>query len=660
MKWLLLCMFLCYFVAGFSQSNSSYCDSLQHELLHATVPQKLKIFNKLSNFFQFKDPVKARSFEHEGLATAQKAGIDSDVCTFYGYIAENEITQGRFTEGIKAINNEFDIAEKDGNKKLMASALSDIGLAYEMQGDYSVAQDYFFKSLHVAEQINHTLMQAICNTNISVIYLNQKNFDKTIEYANRARAFDKVKNYPAIQGKVYEMLGSAYTNKLQFDSAQKYYNYALNVYKNAGDKVGIAAMYTLLAGTYASDLNKQLSVSLQAQQMWDSIAPENLYAISNMGNIGITYGNMAHKNTTAEYGASFLLYNKAEEYLQRAIALSKKTDSKQNISDLSDSLAVVQFAMGKYKEAYNNLQLHNTINDSIFSQENKNKIASIEGKHEIELRDKQLQINRLEIQNGQKERWFLLAGLLMVAIIAMLAYNQSRQRKKLNVALQQLNTQLNEANNIKTNFFNIINHDLRRPIAGIITALKLQHEEEISEEMRQASIRKTTASAENLLETMDDLLLWGKGQMENFKPVLKTVTVTNVFNYIQQSLPANNKVKVNFQQTGSMQLVTDEHYIKTIMHNLTGNALNALGNSEGGVVNWDAWQTGDVTYFSITDNGPGITEKQLRPLYDATAPMGLKNGLGLHIVRDIAHAVGCEVEFDKTYTEGARILLRFN
>ena len=55
---------------------------------------------------------------------------------------------------------------------------------------------------------------------------------------------------------------------------------------------------------------------------------------------------------------------------------------------------MINAAMGNFKEAYANLIIHNKLYDSIYSQENKNKIASLEGKHEIELRDKQLLINK--------------------------------------------------------------------------------------------------------------------------------------------------------------------------------------------------------------------------------------------------------------------------
>jgi len=76
------------------------------------------------------------------------------------------------------------------------------------------------------------------------------------------------------------------------------------------------------------------------------------------------------------------------------------------------------------------------------------------------------------------------------------------------------------------------------------------------------------------------------------------------------------------------------HYLKTIMYNLTNNAVKALGGTSGGTITWLAWKEGAQKYLSVTDNGPGATQEAFRALYDDTAPIGIKSGLGLHIVRD--------------------------
>ncbi len=49
-------------------------------------------------------------------------------------------------------------------------------------------------------------------------------------------------------------------------------------------------------------------------------------------------------------------------------------------------------------------------------------------------------------------------------------------------------------------------------------------------------------------------------------------------------------------------------------------------------------------FCSISDNGPGIAAAQLKALYeDDAAISGARQGLGLHIIRDMAKAIGCVI-----------------
>ena len=88
-----------------------------------------------------------------------------------------------------------------------------------------------------------------------------------------------------------------------------------------------------------------------------------------------------------------------------------------------------------------------------------------------------------------------------------------------------------QANKIKLYFFSILNHDLRGPLASLIHFLHLQkNDPEILDPKTKERLEKTTIeSAEHLLESMEDLLLWSKGQMENFKPYPKKLNLKMLF-----------------------------------------------------------------------------------------------------------------------------------
>jgi C4-dicarboxylate-specific signal transduction histidine kinase len=109
-----------------------------------------------------------------------------------------------------------------------------------------------------------------------------------------------------------------------------------------------------------------------------------------------------------------------------------------------------------------------------------------------------------------------------------------------------------------------------------------------------------------------------------------------------------------------MALNVDEQYLKTIMHNLTNNSIKALGTTPGSFISWKAWEDGSQKYLSITDNGPGATQEAFKPLYDDSAPIGSKNGLGLHIVRDLAKAINCQLLVNPKPGHGVELRLKFS
>jgi C4-dicarboxylate-specific signal transduction histidine kinase len=74
-------------------------------------------------------------------------------------------------------------------------------------------------------------------------------------------------------------------------------------------------------------------------------------------------------------------------------------------------------------------------------------------------------------------------------------------------------------------------------------------------------------------------------------------------------------------------------------------------------INWKAWMEAGSIWLSITDNGPGATNEQLTPLFDEGAPIGIRSGLGLHIVRDTAKAIGCELHTHSPHEGGLEVCL---
>jgi len=115
-------------------------------------------------------------------------------------------------------------------------------------------------------------------------------------------------------------------------------------------------------------------------------------------------------------------------------------------------------------------------------------------------------------------------------------------------------------------------------------------------------------------------------------------------------------VTLTFTGADNLKVKSDEDYLHTIMQNLTANAIKALRQIPDARIEWCAWQENDKLFLSVTDNGPGVKAEHLKALYDETAESSSKQGLGLHIIRDLAKAINCSVILEPK-TTGTQFVL---
>lgn len=148
--------------------------------------------------------------------------------------------------------------------------------------------------------------------------------------------------------------------------------------------------------------------------------------------------------------------------------------------------------------------------------------------------------------------------------------------------------------------------------------------------------------------------------MVAFKPHIKTLSIHSVFMEMQLLYAGNGRIRISFNNPQDLHIDTDEDYLKTILRNLTSNALKAVDGRPDALIEWKAWRDNQQgACLSITDNGPGISTMQRAALFNNEADIGIKHGLGLPLVRDFAAAVNCTIEVSAAAGGGTTFLLLF-
>jgi signal transduction histidine kinase len=637
-----------------------YKDSLEKALTTAPDSVKLKLLFFLDQAYISNNPTKSLEYDKERLAIAEKLNNLHVQASAYISMSRPALYKNDIPDAKTWLERGYALAEKQKDSALMVRALLNLGTVSQAASDQTATLDYYLRALRIAKAIRDTPMMNMSSINIGTVYVSEANYAKAKEYTLPVLPLiDSTRGDPQQAPKAMELLGIVYFKENKFELAWQYYRNAIRLYAKQKNDQGLATIYSHLAGFYLNKPDSLLYFALKAKAIWDRINPDYFMVEDNIANIAAAYYTMATDSLHPARENKTALLRKAGQYLSIAIETARKTHRVEVLIIFYGQLARVQNLLHEYQQAYDNSVKAYDLNDSLYSQNEKNKVASLDEKYQVQLREDQLAANRKSLAIQARQKYYLIAGIILLVVIGGLLYWQNRTRKRVNTTLLTLNSQLDEANEVKTRFVGILNHDLKAPVANLINILHLQKEGAgiIDESTAAAHAERIKAQAENLLETMEDLLSWSKGQMKNFQPQWTNVSVSDLFTDIASHFSGTPQVTIRFSAPEGMILHTDEYFLKTIMRNLTSNAIKSLTGRSAGTIEWSAREEDGKQVLSITDNGPGITQSQLQPLYDGSLPSSLKAGLGLHLVRDLSKAIACLITVSVTPGKGTEFRL---
>lgn len=592
-------------------------------------PIEAYIANQLGTYFRnISNYKKSLYYHHCGLKLSKKIrNIEMETLS-YNMLG---VVYRRLDSVIPAIENHqnaLSLIEKSkkplSNSLIRSKAISlnSLGNIYLILNQNDLALSTFAKSLAIEKKIGNNLGIAINYQNIGGAYENQNNLALALENYKKSLEYNKTINSEIGLMICKNSIGIILLKQNETQEAIDYILPTIEIAKKSQDDFYISSSYINLGWAY-NELG-QIEKGKKYINIGLKIAIEQKFP---------SYIALSYK-LLAEIAEKEQNYKLANQYLQRYYANKDKVSGEQNQKYLFDFIT-------KYEN-----EKRQTI---------------------LKLKNNELKINQLKLANEKRQNWFYLVGLVLFGCLGSLFFYQSKNRKKTNRKLQILNSDLDEANKIKMRFFSILNHDLRSPVSTIIHFLYLQkdHPELLDEDSKNRLELKTMSSLENLLISMEDMLLWSKGQMDNFQPEPKEIRVSNLFNDIQSHFTNEEKVQLLFSNPQDIIFQVDENYLKTIIRNLTGNALKALesfvaqNDSIKPTITWTAWKNDENVFLSISDNGQGTSLDKFKALYDDKEVIGIKTGLGLHLIRDLAKAIQCEIVVTSEINQGTIFTLKF-
>lgn len=658
-------------ICGYGQHSDRKIDSLKL-VLNAEKNANLQVdlMNEIAKYYRFVQLDKGLEYAESALGIAEKNNYQEGIATANYNLGANYFYQGDYSKSLEFYSKALEFHQRLNDKKAVSNTRAGISSVYFSLGEYNKSLELFNQILQEYRNDKNTIGVAQTYSNIGTLFSYQGDDKKGLEYYLRSETEFRKANYTS--NNFYSItltnIGLIYFDAKEYKKAEYYFQESIEINTKIGNLFMVAKNLCSLGDIYFKEKDFQKAEDYHNQSLQIGKQMNNEEVISyNHGDLGRIFFELALQEKKLSKKRN--MQEKAIDFLRVSTEIFKNNGNINSYQQYTRYLADAYKANGNYQKALESFQEHSIYKDSLFNEEKRKEFTRTEVSFEFAKREdsirfnneKEIAIKDATLTANTRQKWLLFGGVLILGSLGILLFYQNQSRKRTNEKLSRLNKKLDEANQIKTRFFGILNHDLRSPVSNIIKFIRLLQNNSvtINESTRLRLESQTIESAENLLNSMDDLLLWSKGQMKNFKPKPKWIAVDTVFVGIEHYFKNVENVSFSFQNPQNLNLFTDENYVKTILRNLTSNAVNALKLTPNPEIVWKAKKENNIVILSITDNGPGGTDEQFRALYDEKQVVGIKTGLGLHLIRDMAKAIHCQVIVETNRKKGTTIFLNF-
>ena len=583
-------------------------------------------------------------------ARAQPVNLDSLFT-----LASQYRTNGDFNQSIAVYRQCLSIAQKNKDSLRTGNALIGIGIANDKKGKYEEALEYYFKALKVYGNIGNQVKVGGTLKNIGNTYRVLQRYNNASRFLLQALAVQQKEKDSTRIANILNDIGLVYYDQ---DSSAKALSYLKRIITqfnahitdeiraNVFNNIGLTYVKLKLYGEALSYYQPGLALM---QKMNDQ------YGIALvLGNTGDLYYRMNN-------------FSKALEYHLQNLAIVQKINSNELLQQSFNNLQRTYRALGNYKKAYEYQLGEMAIKDTIYKKQSILNYEEMQAKYQAEKSQQEIlllqrdnKIATIELTSQRRTKYFLLTGIVLALILAVSLYRSYTNKKRSNQKLNQLNNKLAEANNSKVKLLSILTHDLRSPVSSLFNFLQLQriNSGKLDKEEREKIDRNISQSAENLLEAMEDILIWSKSQMEHFTPVQELCDLDELLDeiiHLNSPFAAGKNILLKKELNNRFSFYTDLNFIKIILRNLVSNAIKFTPPE--GMVILTSVQHNHTIDFRVKDTGQGIEPSDLKNIFEWNSIRSDSSGLGLKLAREFTEKLGGTISVTSQKDQGTEFIV---
>ncbi|MBN1199633.1 MAG: tetratricopeptide repeat protein [Bacteroidales bacterium] len=393
-------------------------------------------YRQAFQYFQ-SDPDTSRLLLEKGLELADQLRYHKgriNILSGFGYYG---IVRGDYSYALQYLNQALDEADLYGVEIAKGSIRNGLGLVYTELTEYPQALGFYQQAYDQFLAAGDSGRAGSILANIGVIHCKQMNYRKGIGY------FEKVLQIAEKTGNTYQRLqvlgvmANAYESLQEHQQAEICFKEVLRIARelNIPLEIGLSCGNLGKACFMNGRIDEAIRYTREAVDILEKLDAQH-FLVSNYANLAKCYAAKGR-------------FDIAGEWARKAEATAGKVGSFEKESWALEAFIDLHEKQHNYKDA--NAFLHEllVIKDSIYSSEQKDKIAELETKfnvkqkeQEIKLLTKDKEINQLEISSKRQTIRYLVAGLLLLVLFAALLFSLYRKTKQSNRELIRKNLEL--------------------------------------------------------------------------------------------------------------------------------------------------------------------------------------------------------------------------
>lgn len=494
------------------------------------------------------------------------------------------------TKAVEHSERALEIALKMKDLKKQAVAFELIGLGERLVGNKVRSYEAIFKALEIADSLDLKRNQGSLMLSIAANMVLDNRVNESYRYFRESqRLFNELGDDYRL-ATVLVNLGEAFRLNSELDSSNKYFSMALRVNENLGNEVIQA--YSL----------GNLGMTHHAQGKLEEALPELEQAVEMLNELGDPASVVIYD---AEIGQILIKQGQEEEGIKKIVTsfeLAKSENLKEQIKELSSMLTQLYSERGVFDQAYFYQRQFQIYQDSLV---NPASIREIEqAKSEYEMNKQQRAADEQLAATRRKILYVVIVAFLLILLVAAVYYAYIG-KKKANTELSQKNQVIGAQIQEKELLHKEMHHRVKNNLQLISSIMGLHaqdvHDQKVSNAISEGKTRMEamTLIHQKLYGKEESTFVELKSYLENLTDNLKT-TYSGQIEDITLDAP-----ELNIEADDSIP-------IGLIVNEAVCNAAK-YGAGDQVLVQVSLKPAGQGYELSISDNGPGFPEKELKP-----------------------------------------------